>query len=324
MENEIVKSIDREKIKAEVINQVIALSEKEIGYHEKGINITKYAQRDFPGFQGENWCNMFIGSMFIDAYGRSDARKVLGVIAPGTMTTSEKFKADKRWHNSNSGYTPQAGDIIYFKVGPNKNPIDHVGIVTKVENGKVYTIEGNTRTDRTVERNGVKVANKEYPINSKFIVGYGTPNWDILVDKEVERIKSESVDTGQVNFREVSSSLSSRARKLAQQCEDRLVEYCNEHKITATEPSDFKNISMALTNNAIKAGMSKVESLTIDDNWKVSVFSHEPDLRYASVMATEAVKIPAERSVIDIQNLEQELAQQRNQLAYNQQQQQIR
>ena len=41
-------------------------------------------------------------------------------------------------------------------------------------------------------------------------------------------------------------------------------------------------------------------------------------------MATEAVKIPAERSVIDIQNLEQELAQQRNQLAYNQQQQQIR
>ena len=55
MENEIVKSIDREKIKAEVINQVIALSEKEIGYHEKGINITKYAQRDFPGFQGKNW-----------------------------------------------------------------------------------------------------------------------------------------------------------------------------------------------------------------------------------------------------------------------------
>ena len=262
--------------------------------------------------------------MFIDAYDRSDARKVLGVIAPGTMTTSEKFKADKRWHNSNSGYTPQAGDIIYFKVGPNKNPIDHVGIVTKVENGKVYTIEGNTRTDRTVERNGVKVANKEYPINSKFIVGYGTPNWDILVDKKVERIKSESVDTEQVNFREVSSSLSSHAQKLAQQCEDRLVEYCNEHKITATEPSDFKNISMALTNNAIKAGMSKVESLTIDDNWKVSVFSHEPDLRYASVMATEAVKIPAERSVIDIQNLEQELAQQRNQLAYNQQQQQIR
>ncbi len=324
MENEIVKSIDREKIKAEVINKVIALSEKEIGYHEKGINITKYAQRDFPGFQGKNWCNMFIGSMFIDAYDRSDARKVLGVIAPGTMTTSEKFKADKRWHNSNSGYTPQAGDIIYFKVGPNKNPIDHVGIVTKVENGKVYTIEGNTRTDRTVERNGVKVANKEYPINSKFIVGYGTPNWDILVDKKVERIKSESVDTEQVNFREVSSSLSSRAQKLAQQCEDRLVEYCNEHKITATEPSDFKNISMALTNNAIKAGMSKVESLTIDDNWKVSVFSHEPDLRYASVMATEAVKIPAERSIIDIQNSEQELAQQRNQLAYNQQQQQIK
>ena len=70
---------------------------------------------------------MLIGSMFIEAYGRTDAKKVLGIIAPGIMTTPEKFQADKRQHNSNSGYIPQLGDIIYFKVDPNKDPIGCVG-----------------------------------------------------------------------------------------------------------------------------------------------------------------------------------------------------
>lgn len=92
----------------------------------------------------------------------------------------------------------------------------------------------------------------------------------------------------------IAPAPSPRAEKLFQQCEDKLKEYCNKHNITATEPNDFKNISMALANNAIKASMSKVESLTIDDKWEVSVFSHEPDLRYASVMAHDAVKVSAE------------------------------
>ena len=118
----------------------------------------------------------------------------------------------------------------------------------------------------------------------------------------------------------IAPALSPRAEKLFQQCEDKLKEYCNKHNITATEPNDFKNISMALANNAIKASMSKVESLTIDDKWEVSVFSHEPDLRYASVMAHDAVKVSAEQSMLNIQNTEQELAQQRNnQVAQNQQ-----
>ena len=40
------------------------------------------------------------------------------------------------------------------------------GIVEKVENGKVYTIEGNSN-DSCAERN--------YDINISVIVGYGTP-----------------------------------------------------------------------------------------------------------------------------------------------------
>jgi hypothetical protein len=37
-----------------------------------------------------------------------------------------------------------------------------------VENNKVYTIEGNSRDE---------VKRKEYDINSKYIYGYGTPEY---------------------------------------------------------------------------------------------------------------------------------------------------
>ncbi len=41
------------------------------------------------------------------------------------------------------------------------------GIVEKVENGIVYTIEGNTSGDECKQNN--------YDINSSVILGYGTP-----------------------------------------------------------------------------------------------------------------------------------------------------
>lgn len=41
------------------------------------------------------------------------------------------------------------------------------GIVEKVENGKVYTIEGNTSGDMCKQN--------VYDINSNVILGYGTP-----------------------------------------------------------------------------------------------------------------------------------------------------
>lgn len=57
------------------------------------------------------------------------------------------------------------GDIIFFD-WEQDGTSDHVGIVEKVENNTVYTIEGNT-DDSCARRN--------YDINSASIVGYGTP-----------------------------------------------------------------------------------------------------------------------------------------------------
>lgn len=49
----------------------------------------------------------------------------------------------------------------------NDGSADHVGIVEKVENNTVYTVEGNS--------NGDTCRQKEYSINSNVIFGYGTP-----------------------------------------------------------------------------------------------------------------------------------------------------
>ena len=53
-----------------------------------------------------------------------------------------------------------SGDIIFFDWETDGSP-DHVGIIEKVDNNKVYTIEGNS-TDDTARQ-------KEYSINSKGI-----------------------------------------------------------------------------------------------------------------------------------------------------------
>lgn len=62
------------------------------------------------------------------------------------------------------------GDIIFFDWADSHDGVsDHVGIVEKVENGRVYTIEGNSN-DSCMQR--------DYPINSSEIQGYGTPMYN--------------------------------------------------------------------------------------------------------------------------------------------------
>ena len=72
-----------------------------------------------------------------------------------------------------NSYMPNPGDIIFFdwdspngSSGPQDGLADHVGIVEKVENGIVYTVEGNT-SDSCRER--------QYSVGYYEILGYGLP-----------------------------------------------------------------------------------------------------------------------------------------------------
>ena len=76
------------------------------------------------------------------------------------------FKTRGEWKEKD--YIPGPADIIFFDWNGD-GKVQHVGIVEKVENGRVYTIEGNSTNDTC--------RNKSYPLSSNVIYGYGTPSY---------------------------------------------------------------------------------------------------------------------------------------------------
>lgn len=73
------------------------------------------------------------------------------------------FKDHSRWQSNT--YTPREGDIIFFD-WDSDGYANHVGIVEKVEDGKVHTIEGNS---------GDACKKLEYNSGDSRILGYGVP-----------------------------------------------------------------------------------------------------------------------------------------------------
>ena len=81
----------------------------------------------------------------------------------GCIQGSEWFKERGQWQDGS--FTPEAGHIIFFDWEGN-GLTDHVGIVERVENGTVYTVEGNS---------GDACRQNSYSIGSSVIYGYGIP-----------------------------------------------------------------------------------------------------------------------------------------------------
>lgn len=108
------------------------------------------------------WCAIFVSWVASETgYLESGVIPKFSVVSNGVNW----FKAVGQWQDNK--YVPREGDIIFFD-WENDGGINHVGIVEKVENNEVYTIEGNSND---------KCKQKHYPINSNVIYGYGTPNY---------------------------------------------------------------------------------------------------------------------------------------------------
>lgn len=71
------------------------------------------------------------------------------------------YKEKNSWQNSD--YIPSPGDIVFFDWNLDNDP-DHVGIVEKVEDNKLYTIEGNSNDT---------CRSKVYNCKSQLIIGFG-------------------------------------------------------------------------------------------------------------------------------------------------------
>lgn len=139
-------------------NDIVAVAQSQIG------NVGGQPYWSWYGFSSRvEWCATFV-SWCANECGYIDA----GIIPKFASCESEGvawFKACGLWQDG--GYIPKPGDIIFFDWADKHDGIaDHVGIVKCVENGRVYTIEGNS-SDSCKER--------DYDLNSNEIRGYGTP-----------------------------------------------------------------------------------------------------------------------------------------------------
>ena len=113
------------------------------------------------GFEGRvEWCACFV-SWCANECGYIDT----GVIPKfaGCVLGSQWFMDRGQWQDGS--FEPSAGHIIFFD-WEGDGVTDHVGIVERVENGTVYTVEGNS---------GDTCRQNRYAIGSSVIYGYGIP-----------------------------------------------------------------------------------------------------------------------------------------------------
>ena len=141
-------------------DQIVAVALSQVG------NVGGESYWSWYGFGSRvEWCACFV-SWCANECGYIDT----GVIPKfaGCVNGVQWFRERGQW--ADNSMEPSPGMIIFFdwdnkgSSGPQDGQSDHVGIVQKVENGIVYTIEGNSGDSCRVN---------QYPVGYYEILGYG-------------------------------------------------------------------------------------------------------------------------------------------------------
>ena len=141
-------------------DQIVAVALSQVG------NVGGEPYWSWYGFGSRvEWCACFV-SWCANECGYID----IGVIPKfaGCVNGVQWFRERGQW--ADNAMEPSPGMIIFFdwdnrgSSGPQDGQADHVGIVQKVENGVVYTIEGNSGDSCRVN---------QYPLGYYEILGYG-------------------------------------------------------------------------------------------------------------------------------------------------------
>ena len=170
---------------------VVSIALTQYGYHEgssdedmHGMNLDGYKNyaeynrlygklNDGSGngnSYGYSWCAMFVSWCLRQAR-VPDATMETFIACSDTVRKCRRLKMFKE---ASSGYTPIAGDIIFFnkpEYAAQGFFASHVGLVVGADEEYVYTIEGNT--------DYYSVCQKKYPRNSEKVVGYAVPNYKV-------------------------------------------------------------------------------------------------------------------------------------------------
>lgn len=137
---------------------LVAVAQSQVG------NVGGAPYWSWYGFSSRvEWCAIFV----------SWCAEQCGLLDSGAMPKFSGVGTGVNWFQSRGQWlpgsaTPEPGMLIFFKwYGSDALIADHVGIVERVENGRVYTIEGNSND--MARRNS-------YPVGYGEILGYGVPN----------------------------------------------------------------------------------------------------------------------------------------------------
>ena len=177
---------------------VVAIALSQLDYHE-GNSAADYAGKNASGSKnyteynraygtvggtyGYYWCAAFV-SWCLAAAGAADSAG--GKFASCTLWV-EKLTSMGRYSTRASGYTPKAGDLIFFRSAGVSRASDHICIVRYVKNGRVYTVEGNSSN---------RVSANDYALNDSYIVGYGRPNYRPSYTLPMSALAAEDKVTG--------------------------------------------------------------------------------------------------------------------------------
>ena len=165
---------------------VVAIARSQIGYQEGdsaaqlsgevsgSSNYTEYGR--WYGLQ-DMWCAMFVSWCAYNAGVPTTVVPKHSFTVSGLNQFISWGRAYTRAEVAAGTYTPQAGDIIYFKSARNTNKTNHVGIVTGFSGSTIYTVEGNT-SSAEISTNGGAVCAKSYSTSNTFVVYVCCPDYD--------------------------------------------------------------------------------------------------------------------------------------------------
>lgn len=193
--------------------RLVATAKAEVGYREKASNSqldnptanagtanwNKYAaaldKTDIMNGpkNGYDWCACFVVWCFWQTFGLEVFRKITGIPARSAAAGVAYLR---QYFSQIGGLVsdPQPGDVIFFRNAAG-NAWQHTGIVTKVADGCVETVEGNAGTPQGVNT-------FRYALSYNRIGGYGRARWELVPaeSRPVQPVQPVQPETGTLSY----------------------------------------------------------------------------------------------------------------------------
>lgn len=177
---------------------ILSIAKVYLGMKERYNNDTIFG--DWYGMPNQPWCAMFVSFCM---YKAGVSQNVVKKFASCTVGWNW-FAA--RGETRDRSYIPQKGDIIFFDWEPD-GVLNHVGLVDRVADGIVYTVEGN-HDDQVNQFN--------YSLTSNQIWGYVVPSYtgnEQMLDIDINGGNSSGTTT---NYPTITKGSSGSYVKIAQ------------------------------------------------------------------------------------------------------------